>query len=319
MSYNKKTNLYEGYIYCITNTVNNKKYIGQTYRTIEERWNGHIKTSKYNKSKQILYTAFKKYGIDNFKIQEINRYSASTKEKLIDMLNKAEINEISIQNTIKPNGYNMASGGNRLPNTFTEVRVYQFDLFGNLLSKYDSISEASRVTGIFQSDISKCCNGSINHTGKYIWSKDKHIDKDEIKTKVTPVDIYDNQLNFIGTCYSMKEAKKTYNIPAVSEICSTYHLGNKNKYLVFHHGEDIDKNKYFEFLKLHPSVLGVYQYDNDMNLLNTYDSVLEASSDLGIDCSSLSKSCKSNIGKYKGFIWKYVSEIYMKGGELIHG
>ena len=30
------------YIYLITNKINGKQYVGQTIRTIEERWKGHI-------------------------------------------------------------------------------------------------------------------------------------------------------------------------------------------------------------------------------------------------------------------------------------
>lgn len=43
MSYNKETGMYEGYIYLITNLCDNRRYIGQTSRTIAIRWKEHKK------------------------------------------------------------------------------------------------------------------------------------------------------------------------------------------------------------------------------------------------------------------------------------
>ena len=39
----------EGYIYKITNNTNGKSYIGQTKRTVEERWQNHL-VSAFNQS-----------------------------------------------------------------------------------------------------------------------------------------------------------------------------------------------------------------------------------------------------------------------------
>ena len=57
-----------GYIYKITNLINNKLYIGQTKKTIEERFKAHIKVARQHKNRY-LYDAMNKYGYENFKIE----------------------------------------------------------------------------------------------------------------------------------------------------------------------------------------------------------------------------------------------------------
>ena len=40
---------------------------------------------------------------------------------------------------------------------------------GELLATFHSTSEAERVTGIYHSNISKCCLGKLKSTGGYVW------------------------------------------------------------------------------------------------------------------------------------------------------
>ena len=53
--------------------------------------------------------------------------------------------------------------------------IYQFDLGMNFIKKYKSQTEASKETGIKQSEISKCCNGLRNKAGDYIWCYDDRL------------------------------------------------------------------------------------------------------------------------------------------------
>ena len=63
------------FIYKITNLLNNKCYIGKTdVHTIEERFKEHIQDSRKYLERP-LYRAFNKYGIENFKIEEIEQCS----------------------------------------------------------------------------------------------------------------------------------------------------------------------------------------------------------------------------------------------------
>lgn len=57
-------------IYLISNSENNKVYIGKTIRSIEIRWKEHLKDMRNpDKNDNKLYRAMNKYGIDKFKIQ----------------------------------------------------------------------------------------------------------------------------------------------------------------------------------------------------------------------------------------------------------
>ena len=91
-----------GFIYLITNNVNNKKYVGQTIGSIQERWNQHLRATR-DKGSRHLYDAIKKYGYQSFSIQKIE-------EVLNEQLNERECFWISYYDSFK-NGYNMTSGG----------------------------------------------------------------------------------------------------------------------------------------------------------------------------------------------------------------
>lgn len=94
-----------GYIYKITNKINSKIYIGQTSRTIQIRWHEHLKNSDYLKDKYPLYKAMKKYGIENFVIEELEKCSDS-------LLDEREIYWIKQYNSFdSDNGYNCTNGG----------------------------------------------------------------------------------------------------------------------------------------------------------------------------------------------------------------
>lgn len=90
MSFNKETGMYEGYIYKIVNDVNDKVYIGQTRRTIEERWNCHIYDARNRNDNMIIHKSMNKYGIDNFHPIIIEKIIEDSLLKLIEKLNKKE-------------------------------------------------------------------------------------------------------------------------------------------------------------------------------------------------------------------------------------
>lgn len=70
--------------------------------SLEERIKGHLNSSRC----RLLYSALKKYGIENFEISVIDDTALD-----IDTLNKLEEKYIEEYNSMAPNGYNLNSGG----------------------------------------------------------------------------------------------------------------------------------------------------------------------------------------------------------------
>lgn len=97
---------YTGYIYKITNKINDKSYIGKT-NDIVRRWKEH----RYGHGgTAILSKTFAKYGLDNFEFSIINEQEYATVEELNKKLSELEVYYIGIYNTFN-NGYNATIGG----------------------------------------------------------------------------------------------------------------------------------------------------------------------------------------------------------------
>lgn len=120
-----------GYIYKITNTQNNKVYIGQTTKTIDDRWCQHHKN--YDKpyfSHLPLYRAMNKYGLQHFVCEEIEEVSNQE-------LDEREKYWIKYYNSFGENGYNATLGGRATP-------LYEWDV-EDILERYHRLKSARKV------------------------------------------------------------------------------------------------------------------------------------------------------------------------------
>ena len=90
-----------GIIYVITNRINGKNYVGQTTRTLEERFSEHAKADT------LLGKAIQMDGAENFSREVLEM--CRTQEQL-DEREKFWIAKLDCK---FPNGYNTQSGGHR--------------------------------------------------------------------------------------------------------------------------------------------------------------------------------------------------------------
>ena len=91
--------MFKGIIYKITNNLNGKIYIGQTTRTIQERFSEHVKANTK------LGRDIRKFEEKNFTVEVIEQCENA------EQLNEREIFWIEKFDCKSPNGYNIMKGG----------------------------------------------------------------------------------------------------------------------------------------------------------------------------------------------------------------
>lgn len=110
-----------GFIYKITNNINQKSYIGKTERDIQVRYKEHLRHKDYLDLP--LYRAFRKYGTENFSISQIEE--CDNKD-----LDNREIYWINYYKTYS-NGYNCTGGGEG------GIKTYEEDL-DEIIQRYQN-------------------------------------------------------------------------------------------------------------------------------------------------------------------------------------
>lgn len=173
-----------GYIYKITNRLNQKAYIGKTIYTVEERWQEHIRDSKRDRCKdRPLYRAMNKYGIENFSIEQIEKVEVKN-------LSNREIYWIEYYHTFS-NGYNATLGGDG-------KILYDYDLIADLIREGKTSKEICDEIGCCVDVVrlvAKKYNLSITGTNLFTQSSKK-------------VQQYDKQGNLISEFNSYAEAAR---------------------------------------------------------------------------------------------------------------
>lgn len=121
-----------GYIYCITNLINKKKYVGKTTYSITKRFQEHCRDSKKERcERRPLYDAMNKYGIENFVVKEL----IECPNDELDSYEKMYIEKLQ---TYGHNGYNATKGGD-----------------GSILFDYDKIIKTYALGGTMTECASK--------------------------------------------------------------------------------------------------------------------------------------------------------------------
>lgn len=286
----------KGYIYIITNSINNKIYIGQTSRTIEARWKQHQNAALRGDNQGIvLYNAIRKYGVENFFISMIE-------ETDIKNLNDREKYWIKYYNSIVPNGYNVREGGED-PG---RKEVYQIDPQTNqIINCYASAMDAAEKNNIDLSHLTKACRHEENSCGNYKWSYAENYNKTlieniKVQEKNYPICQIDMQTGkLIKIWGSVQEASKALQI----DPTSIFHCFSGR----YNHAGGFCwcKEKDYENYNFKSQYKRIIQLDKNDNVIKIYNSAKEAAEALNKNANTIRAAARGAQKTAYGYKWKY--------------
>ena len=196
-------------IYCFTNNINNKKYVGQS-KQLERRYYLHLRDSlsktKSENDTSLLHAAIRKYGIENF---------------TYEILEECEINELNdkekywieqLHSYVLEGGYNLTKGGNNFLRDFYYFTSEELLHYWNdehltvtaIYKKYGSTGQRIREQlielGISPEEIEQ-----------RTYEKRKEVVQKGIPKRQKKINQYDLNDNFIKQYDSLSEAANAVN------------------------------------------------------------------------------------------------------------
>lgn len=263
-----------GFIYKITNTVNNKCYIGETIKSDPNiRWKSHKSNIKNKKGCPLLMKAFEKYGENAFKFEVL---IICFDEDVF----KFEKEYIKKYNSLSPNGYNVAEGGKSGRNFLGKKHSEETKkIIGQKSKEYNNREEvkerARRVIKTINSNMSEILKRSEK------WKK--AVEEGRIGGK------------------NIKRVKRNDNTKKkISEGLKKYYAENKKSY----------SNNFKNHSEIMTKAIGrkIAQYSLDNKLIATFDSIILAAKDTNIGRRSIQSNAAGRTKTSGGFIWKYADD-----------
>ncbi len=275
--------------------------------TKEEAEQKEIELIAYYKSNQPEYG----YNISNGG-NYAGKHSEETKRK-IGEFNKGKITSEETKRKMSESG----KGKNAIP-------IMQFSRNGEFIKKYNSMTDA--IIGIncetaSPSLISACCNNKIKTAYNYIWRFEEDALTDDYLHWCNSRDEnyytrsicqYNRDGIFINEYNSIKEATLITNINSGNiTLCCKGTLKTAGGY-IWRYKEDKLTQKYILWCNSNNAgkvKRAVLRCSNNMNFIDSYASISEASLKTGIDRSSITACCRDKIKTAGGYIWRYESDI----------
>lgn len=183
--------------------------------------------------------------------------------------------------------------------------IYQYDLKGNFVKEFESLTDASNGIGDFR-NISSCALGLKNTAYGFIWKYEK-VDRIEVKEKIykskydkvkekkvrTKV-VYQYTIDgdFVKKYNSVQEAKEKNNIGSSISLCLNGKMLTSNGYRwSFNFTDKLEK---IEFNDGKFKGKPVYQYNLDGLLINTFNDIKSTAISLGVSRDKIRNHINNN-------------------------
>lgn len=322
-------------VYCYTNKVNGKKYIGITCMSLAARSGRNGK--KYLECPYFGY-AIQKYGWDSF-----------SPEVLVRNLSESEVGNyedyyIRLFNTRNPKyGYNIRSGGfdkgefseegrkrfiesHSGKNSVRARRTSVYDLSGKLVKTFNTATEASEFLGV--TDVTETCKtrrGTVaNHIVRYESDypgvsqlpDDEIYEKYDYRLLYKSVNQYDLEGHFLKTFASAKDAAAEVSPSGKgkSNICSALKNNQRTAYgfmWKYAEGEDCSDISPLDPYapksgKELPQSVRVRQLSTDGTVIAEFDSIEEAHRITGMSVNAIHLQLSGKTNKPLKFRWERI-------------
>lgn len=292
-------------VYQTTNKVNGKLFIG-VHKTINpEIFDGYIGNGIYvgyslANPKTVYQHALKKYGYDSFIRTTLFTYDIEE-----NAYNK-EAELVTLEFIKQENNYNTKVGGIHGGCGFKTT--YQFNLKGNLIKTWSSLTEVIEFYDCNHSRITQAITNKYNTLESY-WSFTDSINIEEYHNN-RHSDVYQFTVDgiLIAQFKSVAEACSVLNLNknSLQDACNQQ-KPYKNSFWI-KNPEDIYKViKMYKLYALRNREVNMYNMEGI--LLQTYTSITNASDDLNIPYGTIKSAIKNNSLVRDKYYFKFASSI----------
>jgi group I intron endonuclease len=286
-------------IYKITTKHNGKIYIGSS-DNVEKRLKCHLSRLKRNVHHSVyLQAVYNKHGKENLEFSIIEVLSDNN-----DKIIKEQFWMDHFQSYNKDFGYNISKTASC--NTTGEIKIYQYSVEGCYIKEWESIEKAKKALNLISIPAALSKKTTHKLSGGFQW---KYYQKEKIESALKLYCCYDLKGMFVKSFHKVEEIKEFFKMKTISNIlrCVKNNTTCCNHFWRIVNTYSFDKT--IDVKDKNTRAKKIIQLDENNNVINTFNSLTEASKFIGVMVANLHRVVNSDDPKYKtckSFIWKYL-------------